>query len=240
MSRIANHVSISLRASLFFICATLFPSTLNAQTAVAPPILRIDASLVTAKVSPMLYGLMTEEINYSYEGGLYGELIRNRSFKASAKEAKYWSALGGGAIALDASAPLNEALNVSLKLDASSASGNSPAGIANGGYWGIPVRPKATYHASFYAKAAEGFQGPLKVALVGPNGTTDLASAEVAGLTRDWKKYEVTLTTKNVTPSKDNSFAITTTAPGTNNATSTAALIGTTRPCRSRHGGRIT
>src|ERR1035438_7808951 len=34
-----------------------------------------------AKISPMLYGLMTEEINYSYDGGLYGELIQNRIFK---------------------------------------------------------------------------------------------------------------------------------------------------------------
>ena len=33
-----------------------------------------------AKVSPMLYGLMTEEINYSYDGGLYAELIQNRTF----------------------------------------------------------------------------------------------------------------------------------------------------------------
>ncbi len=34
-----------------------------------------------AKISPMFYGLMTEEINYSYEGGLYGELIQNRIFR---------------------------------------------------------------------------------------------------------------------------------------------------------------
>ena len=33
---------------------------------------------------PTFYGLMTEEINYSYEGGLYGELVRNRAFKADA------------------------------------------------------------------------------------------------------------------------------------------------------------
>jgi len=44
----------------------------------------MDAGKVTGKVSPMLYGLMTEEINFAYEGGIYGELIRNRSFKADA------------------------------------------------------------------------------------------------------------------------------------------------------------
>jgi len=62
--------------------STTTPST-PAETAPAPTapagptVLQIDAGKVTGKVSPMLYGLMTEEINFAYEGGLYGELIRN-------------------------------------------------------------------------------------------------------------------------------------------------------------------
>src|SRR5215831_16433441 len=55
----------------------------SASTA-AVPVLQVDAGKVTGKVSPRLYGLMTEEINFAFEGGLYGELIRNRSFKADA------------------------------------------------------------------------------------------------------------------------------------------------------------
>src|ERR1700722_9845969 len=43
------------------------------------------------KISPMLYGLMTEEINHSYDGGLYGELIRNRSFKDDKTEPVHWT-----------------------------------------------------------------------------------------------------------------------------------------------------
>jgi hypothetical protein len=50
----------------------------------APAVLQIEASQMSGKVSPTFFGLMTEEINFSYEGGLYGELIRNRSFKADA------------------------------------------------------------------------------------------------------------------------------------------------------------
>jgi alpha-N-arabinofuranosidase len=216
MNRNTKYVSVPLRVSLALVGfgASVNLSLLNAQTAVAPPVLRINAGQVTAKVSPTLYGLMTEEINYSYEGGLYAELIRNRSFKASTNEAIFWSALGGGVITLDAGAPLNAALNVSLKLDAPIASTDAPAGIANGGYWGIPVHANATYHASFYAKAADGFRGSLRVAIVGTNGTTVLASAKVSRLTSDWKRYEVTLKTKKAEPSKDNMFAITTTAPG--------------------------
>ncbi len=212
-------------------------SNLFAQTTNPVPVLQIKADQVTARVSPMLYGLMTEEINFSYEGGLYGELIRNRSFKADAINAgikpdvydpakyypvqiaassapKYWSAVGGAVMALDTNTPLNEALNVSLKLNASNASKESPAGIANGGYWGIPVKPKTAYKVSFYAKAANGFTGPLTVSLESTNGKT-FASAILSGLTGDWQKFETTLTTKNVKPSKDNVFKITTTAPGT-------------------------
>jgi alpha-N-arabinofuranosidase len=48
----------------------------------AAPTLEIQADQTTARVSPIFNGLMTEEINFSYEGGIYGELIRNRSFKA--------------------------------------------------------------------------------------------------------------------------------------------------------------
>src|SRR6266436_3808634 len=61
------------------------------QTAAEAPILKIDAGNPGPKVSPMLYGLMTEEINFSYDGGLYGELVRNRSLKEDAKEPVHWS-----------------------------------------------------------------------------------------------------------------------------------------------------
>src|SRR5208283_2659870 len=121
-----------LLAVLGAIAIPLPAQTTNSETAgsvsnapAAIPVLQIKADQVAAKVSPMLYGLMTEEINFSYEGGLYGELIRNRTFKANPTNAVYWNALGGAAFSLDTNQPLNSALNVSLKLDASRASGNS-------------------------------------------------------------------------------------------------------------------
>jgi alpha-L-arabinofuranosidase len=188
--------------------------TSPAQTSEIPT-LQIKADQVTGKVSPTLYGLMTEEINYSYEGGLYGELIRNRSFKATTNDVRFWTALGGAEMSLDTSTPLNDALNLSLKLNASQASKTAPAGIANGGYWGIPVKPGMTYKLSFYAKAASGFTGPLTVAISSTNGNTTFATAEISGLTSDWKKFETTLKAKRGTTSKDNQFTITTKSPGT-------------------------
>ena len=207
-----SSAGLGLLALSFF--QTTLPSA-SAQTNTPLPVLQIKADQVATKVSPMLYGLMTEEINYSYEGGLYGELIRNRTFKASATNAVYWDAVGNGNIALDVATPLNDALNTSLKLDATAATETSPAGIANGGYWGIPVKPKTIYHASFYAKAASGFSGPITVAIVSADGKKTFAHAKISGVTGDWKKFDAELKTKNVKPSKDNVFKITTTAPGT-------------------------
>src|ERR1700710_1827725 len=62
---------------LLFACAAT--SLLAQQSPVAT--LQIQTDKTVAKVSPTLYGLMTEEINYSYDGGLYGELVRNRTFQ---------------------------------------------------------------------------------------------------------------------------------------------------------------
>jgi alpha-N-arabinofuranosidase len=215
------------------------PATAPAATAPTGPIvLQIDAGKVTGKVSPMLYGLMTEEINFAYEGGLYAELIRNRSFKADAvvppvtpdtyevgkylpvafrpdTQPRFWTNVGGASMVLDTNTPLNEFLNVSLKLDASSASPASPAGVANGGFWGIPVKPGTTYRVSFFAKAAGGFTGPVTVSLESADGKTVFASAKVSKISSEWKKYETTVRTKRVPASKENVFKLTTTTPGT-------------------------
>ncbi len=203
-----------------------------------PTVLRIDAAKVTGRVSPMLYGLMTEEINFAYEGGVYAELIRNRSFKADAvvppvtpdtyvvgkylpvtfkpdTKPRFWTVVGGASMVLDTNTPLNDFLNVSLKLDAASASVASPVGIANGGYWGIPVKPSTTYHVSFFAKAASGFPGTVTVSLESADGKTTFASTKISGLSGNWRKFETTLKTKRVLASKDNVFKLTTTTPGT-------------------------
>ena len=49
------------------------------STRAASPTIAIDAASPAGKVSPRFYGLMTEEINHAYDGGLYAELVRNRA-----------------------------------------------------------------------------------------------------------------------------------------------------------------
>jgi len=204
--------TITLRSYIILLLVT-GTSVLQAATN-SIPLLQIKADQSTGRLSPMLYGLMTEEINYSYEGGLYGELIGNRTFKGNTNELKFWSATGGAIISVDTNA-LNSTLNWSLKVDTSDTSASSPAGIVNHGYWGIPVRPNTSYQVSFYARTTYSFSGPLKVSLESADGKTIYASAEFSGLTSDWQQFMTLLTTKNVTPSKDNVLKITTTEPGT-------------------------
>src|ERR1051325_777733 len=59
----------------------------------AAPTITIDASTPPGKVSPTLYGLMTEEINHSYDGGLYAELIQNRAFLNDEVSPAHWTAV---------------------------------------------------------------------------------------------------------------------------------------------------
>src|ERR1044071_1361503 len=123
-----------------------FIAFLLAVTATIPcfaanPRVTIDANHPFGKVSPRLYGLMTEEINYSYDGGLYAELIRNRAFLDDARKPVHWTAVNdaesGATIALDPADSFNDKLTNSLRLTIEKATREHPAGVANSGYWGI-------------------------------------------------------------------------------------------------------
>ncbi len=131
------------RAPLLVLCLLAAggrPALAAADEASPPLVLQVDAGHVTGRVSPTLYGLMTEEINYSYDGGLYAELIRNRTFQDNPQAPDHWSLVqeggGQGAITLDPGQPLNAALPVSLRLEVSQLGGNQRVGVANEGFWG--------------------------------------------------------------------------------------------------------
>ena len=192
----------------------------TAPAASSIPTITINAAQIKGPSSPILYGIMTEEINYSYDGGLYAELVQNRAFLDKADEPVHWSLVkdagAAGTIALDPAQPLNDALPVSLKLEITAGSAQQRAGIANDGYWGIPVRPATSYRASFYAKAAPGFSGPLTVSIENNDGSTVFAQASIAGVGGAWKKFEVKLATgQGIQPSATNRLVIRASAPGT-------------------------
>jgi alpha-N-arabinofuranosidase len=186
----------------------------------AGPTITIDAASPVGKVSPLLYGLMTEEINHSYDGGLYAELVQNRAFLDDKTSPVHWALVHGDGVAatmaLDPSQPLNQVIATSLRLDVTKAAPGHEAGIANEGYWGIPVRNKAVYRASFFAKAAPGFNGPIVVSIQSEDGTVTYATAALRGVTSAWKHYELTLVPEGVvTPTAKARYALTTNQPGT-------------------------
>src|ERR1700744_375347 len=128
-------------------------STGWAQTAT----LNIQLDHPAHAVSPTLYGLMTEEINYSYDGGLYAELIRNRTFRSDWSGVLNWFLVERGNSAAkfgaDPKSGPSDALPGSARLEVAKADPANPAGIVNEGYWGIPVRPNMKYTGSFWAKS---------------------------------------------------------------------------------------
>lgn len=202
------------RLALVLVCFATIISSLAAE-----PQLIVDAGHPAGKVSPMLYGLMTEEINHSYDGGLYAELIRNRAFLDDSNAPVHWSVVNPSdteaSIALDSANPFNQELTESLRLTVTKATAQQPAGVANSGYWGIPVEPRTRYRASLIARAESGFSGPLTVSIVSEDGLEVYAAQKVSGLTPGWKRFELTLKTGKVIPTSKAHVTLTLDRPGT-------------------------
>ncbi len=203
------------RFFLFPLFASLaFSTVMPAQS----PLLAIQVDHPTAKVNPMFYGLMTEEINFSYDGGLYAELIRDRTVGPGRRPLFYWTHVAKGTsmvdVTVDDQSGPSTALARSIKMTVSAATDSAPAGVQNEGYWGIAVRPDTTYIGSFYAKAdTEGV--PITASLVNDETGATAASATVSGVTTDWKQYTFTLKTGAVQVTANNHFQLTIARPAT-------------------------
>lgn len=193
-------------------CSLIFGLAISLEgKAQEPASLVIEAAMPAGKVSPMHYGLMTEEINYCYDGGLYAELVRNRAFLDDAETPAHWSAIQGASITLDPEVPLNTAIPISLRVYVATA----PGGVSNAGYWGIPVKPETRYRARFHAKAAAGITGPVTVAIVSEDGGTVFAQAATQDLSVEWEAYDLELTTAQVAPTTKARLMLTLNQPGT-------------------------
>ncbi|HEY6446662.1 MAG TPA: alpha-L-arabinofuranosidase C-terminal domain-containing protein [Acidobacteriaceae bacterium] len=207
-------------AGILAAAAMLFGVGLGqAQTAAPPAVLTIHADQSVAKVSPTLYGLMTEEINYSYEGGLYAEMVRNGTFRSDWSGVPHWILAERGnaeaKIGMDDASGPSAALTTSLRLDVSQADARNPAGIVNDGYWGFALRPDTEYHGSFYARTEEGSPAEVTVALMNNETGQAAATGTVSGIGPEWKRYRFTLKTGAIRASTDNSLVITTARKGT-------------------------
>ena len=188
---------------LVIMCSTMLVMPASASVTAS---LEVDVNKPGVAIPKTFYGLMTEEINHSYDGGLFAELIQNRTFQDPAPRGRarsaqdmpiHWTLIGNGKAAIDRKDPVSAALPVNLRLELA---GDS-AGVANDGYWGIPIRRDTTYTASFYAKGADGFAGPVTASLVLDEANVTVARADTPAVSDSWQKYAVKLITGHGAPS---------------------------------------
>src|SRR5271166_5269506 len=118
------------------ICLAAWPWVARSQNSTVT----IQANQPAATISSNLFGIFFEEINMAGDGGIYAELIRNRSFEDAATPAQWTLVTNGtatGSWSIDTSLPLSATNTQSLKLTMTSGTGS--IGAANNGYYGIPL-----------------------------------------------------------------------------------------------------
>ena len=178
------------RLSIILVASLLSVASLSAQV-----VIDVDASNKGVKVSKMLNGIFFEDINHAADGGLYAELIRNRSFEDNDSTPENWSAYEtAGASAqmkLVKDKLLNEKQGKALEVKFQ-ATPRALAGICNSGYWGINAVQGRTYQLTFWAKGK--LKGDLKAALMNKNGVDTYSEANITSkLSGKWTKYTATL-----------------------------------------------
>ena len=195
--------------ALMAVC-TAFAAAVQAQVTID-----IDAQQRGPKVSPMLYGIFYEDINHAADGGLYAELIRNRSFEDGPRfgapaDMQGWSTFAAAPSQLTArliqpskkTQLLNDVQHNALELDIK-ASTTMPVCLVNEGYWGINAVQGRCYRLSFWAKTLK-YQGTVKATLCSQDGAQLYAETVVDGFavdkSKNWKKYEATLTANDNDP----------------------------------------
>jgi hypothetical protein len=143
------------------------------------------------RVAPTLWGIFFEDINLSADGGIYPELVRNRSFNESDKP-DYWKLVGGDSnrveLAIDDTAPLNPLNRTSLRVR-----GRDGFTLENEGYWGMNVVEGTGYTLRLNARAADGYEGPVTVRIVGSDGD-ELAKGTLTRLSSRWRQHTLDLT----------------------------------------------
>jgi alpha-L-arabinofuranosidase len=176
---------------LTLVAATLgLAMAVNAQTAH----IEIDAAAQGTPISPILYGIFFEEINHAGDGGLYAELVRNRSFE-DADTPQAWTLVGDGSrIAIDTAVLLNSRNPSSLRWEVMGS-----ASLVNEGYWGIAVQRGKRYRFSMYARCEAGFRGALTISLQSADGRV-YAQRTLRGFSKDWKRFAAVLTANGTDP----------------------------------------
>ena len=157
----------------------------------------VNTKKVGAAVQPTMYGIFFEDINYAADGGLYGELVKNRSFEFP-DALMGWKAFGKFEVKNDGPferCPHYVVLNYSGHND-------TATGLQNEGYFGIGIEKDEEYRFSVWAKTVSG-DANVEVSLVDESTMEEhqeFATAELKVSGNEWKKYELILKSPKTAP----------------------------------------
>ncbi|MBF8192052.1 carbohydrate binding domain-containing protein [Nonomuraea sp. K274] len=164
--------------------------------------LTVDTKARGTKVGPNLYGVFYEDINHAADGGLYAELVQNRSFEFNATDERSytgltaWTKAERGAtatLAVTGEQPLNDGNRNYLRLDVT---GDGTAGVSNAGFnRGLPLKEDRRYDLSVWARRSAA--GPLTV--TAEAGATVLGKATLQVEAGAWAKYTASFTSSGTT-----------------------------------------
>lgn len=151
-------------------------------------IITVEARKPGAPIQPTMWGLFFEDINFGADGGLYAELIKNRSFEFD-NPLMGWESFGGVTIheenpCFDRN-PRYVRLSYTTELNAT--------GVENRGFSGIGVKAEEKYLFSLFGRAGGGKAVSLRIQLVS-KGNDILNTQEITLTGKEWQKYEAELT----------------------------------------------
>ena len=173
---------------LLAVLALAAGSALQAQTNE----LVIQAGKPGAEIQPTMYGLFFEHINYAADGGLYAELVKNRSFEFP-QHFMGWKTFGK--VSLKDDGPFDR--NPHYVRLAYAGHPHKQTGLDNEGFFGIGIKKGAEYRFSVWARVAEG-ETPAKIRVEladtkSMNEQQAFVAADVTVDSKEWKKYQVIL-----------------------------------------------
>ncbi len=158
-----------------------------ASLAVAQITLTLSPDERGHKISDTHYGIFFEEINHAGDGGLYAELIRNRSFEDN-NSCEYWNATGDATITRATDGLLNGAQNGHALVTMAQKGDN----IVNSGFWGMNIVQGTVYKLNFFIKATDGATLTAVLQDAGGNGIGE--TAVTVNSSSEWQKISAEIT----------------------------------------------
>ena len=155
-------------------------------------VMEVNTKKPGAPIQPTMYGIFFEDINYAADGGLYGELVKNRSFEFP-QHLMGWQAFGCVDVE-DDNAPFERCPHYVVLSDPGHR--DRRTGLVNEGYFGIGVEKGEAYRFSVWAKAPKG-DAAIRVQLIDESSMEErqeFVEQEIAITSSDWKKYSVKIT----------------------------------------------